>query len=206
MIGNKWWMKLFWGLMDMAITNAFIIKKMRMGLVGKTMQKSQFMRELAKDMVENTHGLDKTKVTTPVSAKTRGSAEKIKKRGVQEVRSPMTMDPDDHFEVLDERRRKGIRCSTCKMRQYTATNLPEGTKHQKGETIYYCQQCGVFLCKRGTKYQQSVKTNRPPWVVPGQQKRCWEEWHEKWCNHHATEVAKEMQLGKSYDPKLKKAL
>ena len=30
MVTNKWWHKLFWGLLDMAITNAWIVKKQKL--------------------------------------------------------------------------------------------------------------------------------------------------------------------------------
>ena len=137
---------------------------------------------------------------TALAEKTRtGSA---KKEARPSIERPEFTDSADHHQARDERAYKGIRCAVCKLRKQTAEERVKGKHYLLGETFFYCKQCGVYLCKQGSKWQKSKKTNLADYIKPGEERRCWEGWHDTWIKYHREKCDMEEDLGTSYNPKL----
>ena len=202
MVTNKWWHKLFWGLLDMAITNAWIVKKLRMPKDDqKKYSRKKFMYKLAKELCENELGRGAVVLPpTPVAA----SAKKRKVQpgvdGTKLVFSPTTQhtyryvqktaDPDNNLSF--KKKYEFQRCFGCKIR---CKLLGKSWKErQPSEIGTFCIDCkegsGLWLCGVGgqTKYPECVGKNS-----------CWSMWHSTW--------AQQIESGEiDYKNQLKKAL
>lgn len=198
MISNKWWHKLFWGLLDMAITNAWIVKKQKLPKkdVNKYKRKN-FLQDLAHQLCNNKEGvgLDGGAVRTPgtpISSRkaSRSTSTVSKTLDMNEAGATTYADHTTAsiFRVNPEiakseklmGRKKYIqgRCQACKF-----YNLEHGFSWKSrppSETLTYCTKCKVWLDKPGA----STKYN------PEGGRGCWEIWHEEIIDKIKAGVAK----------------
>lgn len=121
-VSFKWWVRLFWGLMDGALSNAFIIWKSFHP--EKECTRMEFMLSMHEGLMEN--GLDVKPVEKP-------------RKKVYSGQGSGRLDGVGHLVQKIPDKKRGQKCRYCRYKL-------KGTGKEPSRSLFWCRKCQVALC------------------------------------------------------------
>jgi len=128
---NKWWLKLFFHMVNLAVTNSYILyRKNVQG--GKPLSQYKFRRELVRELVQG--------FEAPRVPRGRPSIHRDGERRLTERHFPDLIPAQENAKVQNPTR-KCVVCNT-----NTGKRHAPGESRKRKETRYWCKDCGKALC------------------------------------------------------------